>query len=360
MVCYEFCTFVLRFLLQDDGQQTTDKRKKVKIELRNYIVPTIPMAVLLMLTVALVWFSDLLILNSIRLDTDDRTVVSQINNYFSNNLLLSNIVSLLVTALNAFLIGQLNNKYTIIRTRSFLPVLFFVLLMATWHETHTIVVSHLALSLVLLSFFAIFGVYRNRNASEQAFLSSFLIALAGIFIEPLLLYIPLIWIGLVLFHSMSFRNFLATLVGAITPWMLYLSVKYFYQPDLSWLLSIGNSFQLGFPVLGRPLNELIYIAILLILTIIGFVGLSANINQDSMQTRGLINFNTWFLALSFIYSMMFVRQFFVFLPFIGVGIALLLSHPLTLKKSNFYTYLFLIFIFVNIIFVVSNIILNPE
>lgn len=313
-----------------------------------------------MLTVALVWFSDLFIQNSIRLDIHDKTVVSDINGYFSKQLLLSNIVSLLITALNAFIIGQLNNKYTIIRTRSFLPVLFFVLLMASWHETHTVVISHIALSLILLSFFAIFRVYRNRNASEQAFLSSFLIALASIFIEPLILFIPLIWIGLILFHSMSLRNFLATIVGVITPWILYAAVKLYYQPDLTWLLSISESFQLGIPILGRPLNELIYIAIIFVLSIIGLVGLSANINQDSMQTRGLMNFNTWFLVLSFVYSMIFVRQFFVFLPFIGVGIAILLAHPLTLKKSNFFTYLFLIFIFVNIIFVISNLILNPR
>lgn len=318
------------------------------------------MAVLLMLIVALVWFSDLFIQNSIRLDVNDNTIVSQINGYFSDNLLLSNVVSLLITALNAFFIGQLNNKFTIIRTRTFLPILFFVLLMATWHETHTIVISHLSLSLVLLSLFAIFRVYRNRNASEQAFLSSFLIAVASIFIEPLVLYIPLIWIGLVLFYSLSFRNFLATLVGLLIPWILYLAVRYYYQPDMTWLMSLTKSFELGIPILGRPLNELIYIVMLFVLSIIGFVGLLANMNQDSMQTRGLINFNSWFLALSFLFSMIFVKQFFVFLPFVGVGLAILLAHPLTLKKSNFFTYLFLIFIGVNILFVISNLILNPR
>jgi len=370
MVCYEFCTFVLKFEVESRKTKdlihlTLDLRlstldKKVKLELRRYIVPTIPMAVMLMFAVALVWFSDLFIQNSIRPDLNDKTFLSEINRFFAVNLVLSNIVSLLITALNAFFIGQLNNKYTIIRTRSFLPILFFVLLMATWHETHTIVVSHLALSLVLLSLFAIFGVYRNRNASEQAFLSSFLIAVASIFIEPLVLYIPLIWIGLALFYSLSFRNLLATIVGLLTPWILYLSVRFYLQPDLLWLLSLPESFELGVSVLGRPLNELIYMGILFVLSIIGFVGLSSNLNQDSMQTCGLINFNSWFLALSFIYSMIFVKQFFVFLPFVGVGLAILLAHPLTLKKSIFFTYIFLIFIFVNIVFVVSNLILNPR
>ena len=318
------------------------------------------MSVLLMLMVALVWFSDLFIQNTVLLNLQDKTLVSGVNGFFSKNLLLSNIVSLLITALNAFLIGQLNNKYTIIRTRSFLPVLFFVLLMASWHETHTIVVSHIALTLVLLSFFVIFSVYRNRAASEQAFLSSFLIALASIFIEPIILFIPLIWVGLLLFHSMSFRIFLATIFGLLTPWILYLSIRLYLQPDLDWILNIRDSFQLGLPVLGRPLNEIIYMAVLFVLSVIGLVGLSSNLNQDSMQTRSLINFNTWLLALSFVFSMLFVRQFFVFLPFIGVGLSILLAHPLTLKKANFYTIIFVIFIFVNILFVISNLILIPR
>ncbi len=318
------------------------------------------MSVLLMLMVALVWFSDLFIQNTVLLNLQDKTLVSGVNGFFSKNLLLSNIVSLLITALNAFLIGQLNNKYTIIRTRSFLPVLFFVLLMASWHETHTIVVSHIALTLVLLSFFVIFSVYRNRAASEQAFLSSFLIALASIFIEPIILFIPLIWVGLLLFHSMSFRIFLATIFGLLTPWILYLSIRLYLQPDLDWILNIRDSFQLGLPVLGRPLNEIIYMAVLFVLSVIGLVGLSSNLNQDSMQTRSLINFNTWLLALSFVFSMLFVRQFFVFLPFIGVGLSILLAHPLTLKKANFYTIIFVIFIFINILFVVSNLILIPR
>jgi hypothetical protein len=307
-----------------------------------------------------VWFSDLFIQNTVRLDLQDKTLVSGVNGFFTENLLLSNIISLLITALNAFLIGQLNNKYTIIRTRSFLPVLFFVLLMASWHETHTIVVSHIALTLVLFSFFVIFSVYRNRAASEQAFLSSFLIALASIFIEPIILFIPLIWVGLLLFHSMSFRIFLATIFGLLTPWILYLSIRLYFQPDLDWILNIRDSFQLGLPVLGRPLNEIIYMAVLFVLSVIGLVGLSSNLNQDSMQTRSLINFNTWLLALSFVFSMLFVRQFFVFLPFIGVGLSILLAHPLTLKKANFYTIIFVIFIFVNILFVISNLILIPR
>lgn len=332
----------------------------MKIELRNYIVPTIPIAVLLMIVVAVIWFSDLFISNGIKEIPDNELIVGGLQQFFGGNRLLPNILSMLITALNAFLLSQLNNKFTIIRTRSFLPILFFVLLMACWHETHLAILSHLTLTLMLLSMFVIFSVYRDRTASEQAFLSSFLIALASLLFEPLILFIPLIWVGLILFHSFSLRNFLATIIGALAPWLLYIAVRYYFQPDLSWLFEMPASFELGFPILSRPLNEIIYVVCLFIVLVMGIAGLTSNINQDSMQTRSLIYFYIWLLVLSFLFSMIFKHYYMLFMPFVGLSYAILLSHPLTLKKTNFYGYVFVGFIVVNLAFVISNIILLPK
>jgi hypothetical protein len=332
----------------------------MKIEIRNYVVPSIPMALLLIILVTIIWFSDLFIHKSIQSVNAGNALSVELNQYFNQHLAISNIVSLLLTALNALLLGQLNNKYTIIRTRTFLPVLFYVLLMACWHETHTVVLSHLVLSFVMVAMFVIFNVYRNRNASEQAFLSSFLVAVSSLFFEPMILYIPLLWIGLILFHSLSLRNFLATIIGAVTPWVLYLVVRAYLQPDILWLNQLTSSFDIGFSVLTRPFSEIIYLIVLFILFMIGLVGLTSNMNQDSMQTRSMLIFIIYFAFLSFIFSMIFVKHFFVFLPFVGLGYALLLSHPVTLKKGNFFGIIFMIFIFVNIIFVAFNILFPPQ
>ncbi|MFZ4582211.1 MAG: DUF6427 family protein [Paludibacter sp.] len=332
----------------------------MKIEIRNYVVPSIPMALLLIILVTIIWFSDIFIHKSIQTVTAGNALSVDFNQYFNEHLLLSNIVSLLLTALNALLLGQLNNKYTIIRTRTFLPVLFYVLLMASWHETHTVVLSHLVLSFVMVALFVIFNVYRNRNASEQAFLSSFLIAVSSLFFEPMILYIPLIWIGIILFHSLSLRNFLATLIGAVTPWILYLVVRAYLHPDLLWLNQLAASFDIGLSILTRPLSEIIYISVLFILFMIGLVGLTSNMNQDSMQTRSMLTFIIYFTFLSFVFSMVFEKHFFVFLPFVGLGFALLLAHPITLKKGNFFGIIFLIFIVVNIAFVGFNVLFSPQ
>lgn len=332
---------------------------KIKIDLRNYIVPTIPQAILLLFVVVLIWFTNIFMNTWGVRETNSVTIASTAVNFIESSTLLSKTLSLLLTALNAFFISQLNNRYSIIRTRSFLPVLFFSMLIASWHNTHSTAFAHLALSLFLVAIYVFYGIYRNRNAAEQAYTSSILVAVASLIYAPIILFIPVFWIGLSFFYSFSVRTFLATILGILTPWVLFLAIKYYIEPDLNWLYTIGESFQLGFNVLTRPFNELIYLACLTVIAIIGLVGVTSNINQDSMQARALLNFNTLLLFFSFAFTLIFPQMFFVFLPFVAMSYAILLSHPITIGKTEFYKIIFIVFIVLNIAYVVSNIIMHP-
>jgi hypothetical protein len=316
------------------------------------------MALLLITLVALIWCSDFIYTNTIQLVTPNNSLSKHLTHYFNQHVAISNTLSILLTGINALLLGQLNNNYTIIRTRSFLPMLFYILLMACWHQTHTLVLSHLVLSFVILAIFVIFNAYRNRLATEQAFLSSLLIAVSSLFFEPLIFYIPLIWVGLFLFHSFSIRTLLASIIGAFTPWLLFMVVCAYYQPDLLWFNQLGASFEIGLSVSTLPLATIIYMSALAVLFLIGLVGLISNMNQDSMQTRSMLVFIIYYSSISFILSMIYAKHFYNFLPFVALGIPIVLAHPITLKKGNFYAIIFYIFILLNLTYVVSNIILS--
>jgi hypothetical protein len=70
-----------------------------------------------------------------------------------------------------------------------------------------------------------------------------------------------------------------------------------------------------------------------------------------------LNFLVFLLVSLIIFSIIFQHQFRSFLPIIALVYALLFSHPLTLKQSNFYGILFTIFCVLNIAFVISKYIL---
>lgn len=331
----------------------------LRTDLRKYIVPTIPTGVFLLLVTVLVWFSDIYISHSNIISGSIESISAEANTLFLVQPLISKAISLLLTVLNAFLISQLNDRFAILRTRSFMPVLTFAILMAVWHETHYQAMTNVSLTLFLLSMFSLFRVFRNRNAAEPVFLTSFLIATSSLIYEVMILYIPLIWIGLSYLYSFSFRNFLASIIGVLTPWIIFVSIKLVQHGDFVWLYNLQNSFYITSSVLDHPLNKLIYIGAMVILCLISLFNISANIHQDSMQSRALISFNSWILVASAAFTLIFSNMFVVFLPVLALSLSIMISQPLTINKSRIHGIIFAGFVLINILFVVSNIILLP-
>lgn len=262
--------------------------------------------------------------------------------------------------MNAYLIGQLNNRFSIIQTRSFLPVLFFVLMIASWHNTHLAIFSHLTLGIFLLAMFVFYRTYRNRLATEQTFLSSFLIALCSLIYAPFGIFIFVLWVGTAFLNSLSVRNTLAILIGFITPWILFTSIQWYLNENFAWLAYYTKSFTLNYAFLSIPIQEQIYLGAMLILSILIFVNIAANANHDSLQTKAYITLNMWIVIISFIASLFLTDTYTVFKPITAMSLAFLAAHPLSLRKSNYNSILFIIFVVLNIALVVSNIMLLPK
>jgi len=326
----------------------------MRISLKNLIIPSIPLAVFLVGSCFILWMSAYI---GARYSTDSTQitpVVESVQSLFSPNSLVSNIVCIALTMMNAFLIAQINNRFTIIRTRTFLPILIFLILTGTWNQTHTMIGSHISLTLFIFALFNFFRMARDRKASEEAFMGSLLISISSLLINPLIFMIPLCWIGFMLFQSFSLRTFLASVFGMLTPWIFYLSIVFLLNPDFNFFQAINinvisdlSSYQLTLP-------EIIYIALTSVILIIGIIGMYSITNSDAINTRNKLNFLLFLLISLIMLSIIFRNQFISFLPMIALVYALLISHPLTLKQNNFYGIVFLVFCVINIAFVISK------
>ena len=326
----------------------------MRVSLKNIIIPSIPFAVFLVGSCFVIWMSAYAGARYAAFSTQNTSIVESLHSIFLPDSLLSNIVCIAFTLLNAFLIAQINNRFTIIRTRTFLPILIFLLLMASWNQTHVTIDSSLCLTFFIFALFNYFSMSRDRKASEQAFMGSFLISLCSLLINPFIFIVPVCWIGFMMFQSFSLRTFLASIFGVLSPWILYLSYLYVQQPefDYSQVFNIRSSIDLSLSTFS--LSEIIYTGLMGLIMIISVVGLYSISNSDAINTRNKLNFLLFLLILLFVLSFIFRNQFISFLPVIALVYSMLISHPLTLKQNNFYGILFLIFCVINIAFVVSK------
>lgn len=328
------------------------------VSLKNIIVPSIPLAVLLVVGCVSLWLADYsgTLFNLIPVQKATTPEISQ--SFYIQSPVIRTEICLAITLLNAFLIAQINNRFTIIRTRTFLPIVVFLILMGVWSQTHLIISSNLALTLFILALFNFFSMTRDKKSSEQAFLGSFLISLSSLFIHEYIYLIPVCWVEFIIFQSFSLRTFLASVFGVLAPWVIYISVSYYFDStvDLSKIFNFNINFNFNYSTLN--LSEYIYSGAIGLIMIISIFGIFSISNSDAIHTRNKLNFLLLLLFSFSILCVIFSQQKLFFLPFIAFSFSLLFSHPLTLKQVGFYGILFLVFCALNFSFVISKYILS--
>jgi hypothetical protein len=326
----------------------------MRISLKNFIVPSIPLAVFLIGSCIVLWMSAFVGARYSTFTTQNTTVVETIQSVFQPNSLMTNLVCIVLTLLNAFLVAQINNRFTIIRTRTFLPIFIFALLIGVWNGTHVAIGSHIGLTLIIFALFYFFSMSRDRQASEESFMGSFLISIGSLMITPFIFIIPVCWIGFMMFQSLSLKTFLASVLGMLSPWILYLSANYLFKPEFNFSQLFNLSIGTDISISTISLPEIIYSISISLIMIISLVNMFSISNRDAINTRNKLNFLLLMLISLVILALVFRNQFVSFLPLIALVYSLLISHPLTLKQNNFNGILFLVFCLINLAFVISK------
>ncbi len=329
----------------------------MKVSIKQLINPTPTLSVIIFSITFVIWSIVFIFLDVNPSHSSDSVLSSILDNILKSSLSL-NIAVFLICGMNALMILQLNNRFTIIRTRTFMPVIIYLMLVSVWKETHVLVSLHFTISLIIGSFFVFFDMFRNKEASEQAFLGSFFIGVGSLFIEPIILIIPVCWFGFMALQSFSFRTWLASIIGTLSPWILYIAVRYFLQPDMNWRNGLFDEMQFGFSIDFGDTIHLIYLISLLIVFTIGLVGLMFNLQGDSLHTRAKINFQLLLFIFSFVFSLIFKNMYLEFMLIVALTGSILIAHPLTLKPRGFYAILFYIFIFINFSYLITNVYMN--
>jgi len=326
----------------------------MRVSLKKFITPSIPLAVVLVIGCCGIWMLSFEGGHSAASNFQHNSVLEILQSVFSPKSLLLKLAGLLFTLLNVFLIAQINNRFTIIRTRTFLPIFIFLLLMGTWNQTHFMIGSQLSLTLFLIALFYFFNMTRDGKASEEAFMGTLLISLSSLIINQLIFLIPVCWIGFMIFQSFSLRTFLASVFGTLVPWIFYVGITYLVHDNINFASIFVLDFNLTLPISYFNLSEVIYAASITIIMIISLVGLFSISGSDAIHTRNKLNFLVFLQIALLVLSLIFRNQLFSFLPYFALVYSFLISYTLTLKLTNFYGVVFIIFCTLNLAFMVSK------
>lgn len=196
-------------------------------------------------------------------------------------------------ALSAFLMVELNNNNALIRIHSRMVSCSFIMLTCAACFLFSSLRESIAELFVIAAYVVLFTTYQDKDSPGLTFYGFLLLGLACISYIHLIILIPILW-GLMLtnLQSLSWRTFLASLIGILTPYWLLLCWEVYQDdytlltPHVTALGDIHIPFQ--FSVLSPHLSiTFVYIAILAILGILHFWKTSY---QDKFRIRQLYGF----------------------------------------------------------------------
>jgi hypothetical protein len=250
---------------------------------------------------------------------------------FGNSGWMLSLAGLLLTLLSGYMAGQMNRQYIFIQERSQMPVIFFILVAGTFSRLHSLQPLHIALPFFLLAISRILGTYRIDKLSYNPFEASFFVGVASLFYGPSILFLPVVWIGLLFFRPGYWREWFFSLAGFAVPWVFW----------LTGLLIAGKPYQeftgkflssiLTHSILVLSSRQWIFLGFLLFLILVSSQMMIQKIQSKKILARRSFNLFFW------VFIIWFLSYFLI--PSIGLEILIALAVPIAYLFTHFFIHL---------------------
>lgn len=280
---------------------------------------------------------------------------------FSRNF-FSHLLGLIIVYISSILFNTLIKNYEILKERSNLTALLYLLLMSI--STYLMCINSFLISnfIIILIILRIVSVYENPGKSYfVAFDSGFLLGIASAFQPQLIILLFFIWISFFILKTLEWRDIIISLIGFFVPYIFIYSY-FFITDNLSLLNQIIEEIDLNKRSFNFEVNYINFIIILILLFFIvfGFKYFLRSININTVKTKKLINILTWLFLFDII--LIFLNPInWNSISIIAIPFSFYLSILFLHTKSKLYEILFsllLFFIILNFLYE-SNIIKIP-
>lgn len=246
------------------------------------------------------------------------------------------LFSFLLMIFNTFLIYRLINKYATIRVNTFLPSFIYLFWNTFAIATHSDYIAYLSTTILLLMLHLTFSCYKQKKASEQLFLTYLLLSINTILIPSYAIFIIPFWVFYHLLQSLSFRSFIASLLGFCTPWIFILFLYGYHNDSLTNFTSLLPTTQLTTIQLPTYDNLWLwaYLLSIAVITIIATWQISDLEKQDNNRQIKQHQVLKIIFALYTTLIVLKANHPNDFLPSIGLVFAILLGYTITLSRTR--------------------------
>ena len=172
------------------------------------------------------------------------SLLFEVLNLDAMNYTLNVFVTGFLVFIQAMLLNQIVNRYTIFFKSSYLPALMYIIIMNSITVFATLSPQLFCNFLLLIILDKIFSLYKTYKAMATTFDLGMLFALCSLLYFPYILLTLITWLGLMFFRPFNWREWFCGLLGLFIPYF-FLFIHFYWKDDIE-----------HFYTLFQPLNQI--------------------------------------------------------------------------------------------------------
>jgi len=218
---------------------------------------------------------------------------------FANFKSLFIIFAFIMVLFQAFYLESIINSNDLRVKNSHLPSLFYLIIASSMPSFLTLNPVMLANLPLLFTVHLLFSSYRKDEAFSDVFDAGFLVAIASLIYFPAIVFLPMIWIALILLRPFIWREWVISLLGFLVPYIFALSY-FFWFDRLGWFVyeKLFRLFFVSFLHSAIPHAYYYYIAIIIPLLIFSLLEHFRLMQTGQIRIQKYLLLILWFFFFS--------------------------------------------------------------
>lgn len=246
------------------------------------------------------------------------------------------LIGVLLMLGGAFFVHRANYALVLIREKTLLPFLLYALLTSTNPDFFPLKATSVGVFCLILALYQLFISYHDEGAGDRAFNAGLLVGIGSLLWIHILCFMPLFWIGMYNFRSLSLRTFTASLLGVATIyWFLFGWCV--WQHDMSpFTVPFASLFRLRpLAILGTEGIDWIQIVWVASLTLIAAVNILTHEYEDNLRARQFLAFLIVMEVWSFGLFALYEQSSEECLEMACVPASILIAHFFSVKRGRY-------------------------
>jgi len=251
------------------------------------------------------------------------------------------LIGLLLMLGGAFLLHRANYALVLIREKTILPFLLYVLFLSTNPNFFPLKATSVGVFCLILAIYMLFISYHDPESVVQSYRTSLIIGLGSLLWIHILYFLPLFWWGMYLFRSWTSRTFAASLMGIATVYWFGLGWCVWQGDFTLFSVPFVSLFDIHFLTFsGAALLDWVSLAFIIVLLLFSSVNILTHEHEDNLRTRQFLFFLMVFALWSIVLFFVFERWAEEFLHIASIPAALLIAHLFSVRRSRYVVWLF--------------------